>query len=924
MKQIIITILLICSFSVAFSQTRVIGRIVDAENNASLEFAQVAIFSNADTALVAGTTTATNGTFAIDRVKKGQYIFKAAFMGYGTIEKIIDVADESKPLALGDIQLTKGVELEGIEITEMLIPILIKGDTVEFNAEAFRPVQGSPLIELLKRMPGFEVDENNNITFQGKPISSILVGGEEFFGDNPNVAAQNIPADYVARVQTFNRRSRQAEFTRIDDGREEMVVNLVFRPGLQRGVFGRAYAGGGADAGGTFRHESGAMMNYFHGNNQLTFLGNFNNVADEMSAMLALVQGGQRMDMRNMQAVGGAMPQSMPTGGIAQSLASGVNFTRKVNDKLFVGGHYRFTNSDGKTNRNVDRENMLSDGTSQFYNEESNSHRTGNHHSLSSQIRYNPNEDNQLVISPSFGFTTGNNKAFTSFRTLDDTLAMINDGTRKNLSESQSIMAGLRTEYRRRLNKPQRTISFTLGGNFGTRDNTAFNYSLNEFSTHPTDTIDQKTLDNVLRYNWDGSVTFTEPLINNFALELRYSISNNENRTERMTFDYNPFTQSYDLEDSVFSSDFGNSIINQHFTIRLQKNEEKYRYTLGFSLINNNNFNYNKGRPDIPQNAFNVAPQADFRYAFSPRSTIDLRYFGQTRQPTAEQLQPVPDNSNSLNIRVGNPNLKPEFSHTFSISQRKQFANMSSIQSGTQLGMTHNGITNITITNPDLFENIHLDSGLFRPGMRLMMADNVDFTYRISGNFTYSTTLFSRSISLFATTQGGLNNSKSLIDKDINVLNNFFLSENLRISYRHRRFDVSLNGNFRINNAKYSLQPERNNIFYTTMGGADFNWQIIGNGKLVLSSDFRFSRMDGFSADHNPRWSVWNAQLAWNIGRTNKANLRLQAVDILNNDNNTTRNIMPNYIEDVTTTNILRRYFLLTFTYNLQPTHRPR
>jgi hypothetical protein len=921
-KKTIATILFLCLVQFALSQTRVTGRIVDVADNSPIKFAQVAIFSVKDTSLVAGTTTAANGSFSIDRVRKGQYIFKATFMGYGTIEKIIEVTDESKPQSLGSIELTKGIELDAVEITEMLIPILIKGDTVEFNADAFRPVEGSPLIELLKRLPGFEVDKDGNITFQGKDVRHILVDGEEFFSSNPNVAAQNIPADFVQKVQTFERKSRQAQFTKIDDGNEETVVNLIFKSNMAKGWFGRLEAGGGADADGEFRYNTQFTMNYFRDKNQLSFVGNSNNVGDMLSAVtggIGMSGGGGQGFMVDVD--GNIRPGSPTAGGFVQSIAPGVNFVQRMSEKLFIAGSYRYSNSDQKTNRETFRENMLSDGTSQFDNDERNSCGLSNQHTFNTQIRYNSNDKNELIISPVLRFATRDNNAFTNFRTTDDTLAMINKGTRENVLKGSQLMASLQTEYRRRLNKPQRTISFTLNGSLSTSDNTVFNYSLNEFVGRPTDTIDQKVTNDNWHYNWGGSVIYTEPLINDFALELRYSIANNENRTERMTFDYNPFTQSHDREDSVFSNNFGNSFLNQHFTVRLQKNAEKYRYTLGFSLISNNNFSYIQGRSDIPQNALNIAPQADFRYTFYSQSSIELRYSGQTHQPTTDQLQAVPNNSNPLNIRVGNPELKPAFSHGIDISQRKSFSNMSSFFSRAWLNMTHNGIANITINDPSLFPSIQLDSGIYRPGMRLTMADNVNFTYRTGGSFSYSTPLFSRSVTLSTTTRGGLNNSKSVIDKDVNVLNNLSLSENLRITYRHRRFDVSLNGQFIVNNATYSLQPERNNVFYITSGGTDFTWQIVER-KLVLSSDFRFSRMDGFSVDHNPRWNVWNAQLAWNIGKTNKSQLRLQVVDILNENNNTQRNVMPNYIEDVTT-NIMKRYFLLIFTYNLSSAPRP-
>jgi hypothetical protein len=226
--------------------------------------------------------------------------------------------------------------------------------------------------------------------------------------------------------------------------------------------------------------------------------------------------------------------------------------------------------------------------------------------------------------------------------------------------------------------------------------------------------------------------------------------------------------------------------------------------------------------------------------------------------------------------------------------------------------MTQNQITTVTYID-SLPKGVNI---VFPDGVRLNRAENIGTIYSTSGMFMYSTPLFVQKITLSSTTSASLNNSKSKIDYDVNVLNNLMFSENLRITYRLQRFDVSLNGRFQMNNARYSLQPDNNNRYRTISGGADFTWQIIAN-KLAISSDFAFSRMDGLADAYNPRWNLWNAQLSYNLGKANQGQIRFRIVDILNDNRNTQRNVTETSIEDVTHNTLLRRYFLLALTYNL-------
>ncbi|MCL2028653.1 MAG: TonB-dependent receptor [Bacteroidales bacterium] len=941
MKNTLFVTLFLCLAQVAVAQTSIVGRIFDAEDRSPMPFAQVAIFSTQDTSLIAGATTSDNGSFTIERVRKGKYIFRAMFIGYGTHERIIEVTDESRPLALGRISLNKGVELAGFEITETFIPVQVRGDTIEYSAEAFRPVAGSALEELLKRLPGVEIDSEGKITVGGKEISGILVEGERFFDDDPRVAARNIPADFVDRVQTFTRQSDQARFTGIDDGNEETVINLSFRPGMRKGWFGRLTAGAGYDLtsnNNDFRYSNDFNINYFRDKDQLTILGGFNNVNNQgFTDLMGSSDGGSGGGRGGNRGGGGGRGGGGPTvimgggssggfsfgagGGITQSISPGVNFVKKFSEQLSVGGSYAYSRSDRESGQKTDQHNIMSDGDDQFYSEDRRSERLSNQHRFNSEIRYIPNEDNELIIRPSMTYGTSENQSVSDYLTrYENVFDTINYGNTLNTSENLSFSARLRADYRRRLAKPRRTISFEFDGGLRIGNSLDTNYSESYYPDRSPDMVDQEVRGKSNNYNWSTQVAYTEPLINDFTLELRYRISGDENNSQRDAFNKNDLGE-FTVKDSLYSNIMANSNFTQRFEARIQKNAEKYQYSLGFGVFPAYSTSRVEGREAIERPVVNLAPQASFRYQFSRQHQLNVSYSGRTNQPSVSQLQPVLDNSDPRNIRIGNQDLKPSFNHNLSVRYNNFFQNFSSINTFLRLSMTQNQITSVSYYSYDAFDQSYpkitdVTSEMFRPGTRLIIPENVGTVSNTFGMFSYSTPLFTQKVTLSSTTSGFLNNSKSKIDSNVNVLNNLMLSENLRITYRLQDFDVSLNARFQVNDARYTLQPDQNNTYYITSGGVDFTWQIIRN-KLAVSSDFNFSRMDNLSEGHNPRWNLWNAQLSYNIGKANQGQIRLRVMDILNQNKNTQRNVSETFIEDVTYHNTLQRYFLVAFTYNL-------
>jgi hypothetical protein len=786
-----------------------------------------------------------------------------------------------------------------------LIPVLIKGDTTEFNAEAFRPIEGSMLEELLKRLPGVEVDKDGKITANGKDIQKILVEGEIFFSDNPQIALKNLPADYVKTVQVYDRKSDDARFTGVDDGKEEMVLNIKLKPEIKMGWFGRLTLGGGWDASNNFRYTNNININSFRGSDQLTIMGTFNNADSEN----VFVQYGASGEISSMTVTRGA------TGGMSRTISPMINFVKKFDSKWSLRGSYSYRNGNSEAEQSTYREDISPNG-SQFNSDTLTNRLLSHNHSFNAEIKYTPNERNELTVRPNISFGNNSTNRHSIFEMTDDTLAMINRGVTRNSSENLNSSVSLGIDYGYRFAKPKRTMRFSSNGSLNITDVTMYNHSLRHFAVLPSDTLNQRVTNTSGRYNWFASVFYTEPLVRDFTFNLRYNITNSKSKNDRTSFNYDPIAEVYDQIDSAYSNNSGNYHLSHNLVASISKNTEKYLYNVGIGAMPSTNSSYIEGQSDVSQTVLNFAPQAMFRYSFSKQTSLTLNYYASTNQPSVHQLQPLPNNSDPRNIFIGNPNLKREFNHRLGASFNKSFENFSSISTNFSFNTTQNRITNILIYNPNLFPNIQYDSSAFFQGTtRINMADNVGSVYGVSGWLTYSTPLFSKKITLNTTTNGNFNNSKSVIDKDINVLTGLTLSENLRITYRRERFDVSLNGRFNARNTRYSLQSERNNINSTTSGGADFSWQII-KGKLILSSDVNYRMERGLYAGYDFTSTLWNAQLAWNIGKTNDLQLRFRIDDILNDRKDTHRSVSETFIQDITYKNTLRRFFMFSLIYN--------
>ena len=672
------------------------------------------------------------GHATLEKVRTAKYTLKAEIMGYKTYEQPLEVKEN---LNLGIIKMAQDREvLDAASVTATGNPVVIKKDTVEYNASSFKISDDNMLVDLLKKLPGIEVSEDGTITSNGETISKITIAGKTFFLDDPQLASQNIPAKLVEKVKVVKKKSEQAEFTGIDDGEEETVIDLSVRKGMMNGVFGSAMAGGGHDlpskagAVNDWRWQGAFMGGRFAETSQLSIIANANNTNNRGfndlagSMMNSMMGGGGGMGRG-----GGGWGNS---NGITTSWMGGVNGNWDLmGDKMDLGANYLYNGSVIDVEEDTYKETYMTDGSTLISNNNGLSHTFTDGHRFGMRLEHKFSENTSILFQPQFNFGRGEYFQQSEFdsdtQAADGMLGKTNEGFTNNYGKNSNWQTRGFFLFRQRLGMPGRTISANVDWNLSNNVLDGFNQSrtLTDFGgtavagkvTDVNQRVDQSS-----RSRSVGSrLVYTEPLGNYFYLEGSYNIRYSLSETEKLTYgsaagyDWltNPFSYGTlavldykaagEVKDNAYSNNILNRSLTQNIGLAFMYQNEGLRAQLGASAIPtktyNETFNHEKGTPTIydPGTIWNFSPRAMLFYDFNDNSNIRLFYWGRSSQPSTRQLNPVLDNSNPLSLSLGNPYLNPYFSHSLrsdiEFSNKKTFFTARVHLEG---GMVQNPITN--------------------------------------------------------------------------------------------------------------------------------------------------------------------------------------------------------------------------------------
>lgn len=898
----LLMLLMILFSPMAFAQqsgVNVTGSVVEQGSDTPIEQATVRLLNVKDSAMVRGVVSVRNGSFTLKNVKKGSYLLHITFIGYDPLYQPLQITGKKNPVNVGKLELSDGaIELGEAVVIGKAPEVTVRNDTVEYNADSYKVTEGSVLEDLLKKMPGVEVDSEGKITVNGKEVKKVMVDGKEFFSDDPKVASKNLPAKMIDKLQVLDKKSDMAQMTGFDDGEEETVINLTVKPGMKQGWFGNAYGGYGSKD----RYEGNAMVNRFVNNDQITFMGGANNTnnmgfSDLASTMFSGMGGG-----------GGRRGGFGAGSGITSSGNAGLNFSKEFKpDKLTLGGNTRYSHSDNDARSKSDRQNILPGDSSSYDNSEAMSRTKSDNFGVDFRLEWKPDTMTQLIFRPSFSLSHSMNDNFSDATTLDNERDTVNTNKSSNYSESNGYNLNASIDFSRKLNNKGRVFSATLSGGNSDSYSDGMNRSdivyFNQTDALKNSIIDQRSRYDNKGFNYRAYVSWVEPIGHNNFIQATYSIS--QRKQEALKNVYNQDADGiYNVLDSAYSQSYRNNFISQRASLSFKSQRAKFNYTIGLNLdpsySSSENFVGDTTLSKITRKVVNLSPMAQFNYMFDKRTNLRIMYNGRTSQPSMTQLQPVADISDPTNITIGNPDLNPRYTNNVFIrfqqfTPEKQRAFMI-MANGSYI---INDIVSYTSYNQET-------------GVKTTTYKNVNGNYSGNVRMMLNTPLKNKKFSINSMTMASFANSNGYINEEKNTNRNLILSERGGIDFRSSYLDLGVNGNIRYNTTSNSLQKENNqNTFNYGAGGYTTIYLPLN---FKIESDVNWSTNSGYGDGFKQNEVLWNASASKSFLKNNQGTLRFKIYDILRQRSNISRSVTASYIQD-SEYNTLGSYFMVHFIY---------
>ena len=929
------TILLSMVALSAFSQKKAVeisGRVMEGDTEQPAIAASVQLLNLPDSTQSTGMASNMQGYYRL-QAKPGKYVLKVTYIGYQP--QFIPVQLSSAPKRMENIVLQPDAILLAEAVVVAEAPqVQVVEDTVQFNASAYRTPQGATLEELVKKLPGAEVDDDGNVKINGKDISKILVNGKEFFGGDVATGLQNLPVEMVEKLKTYDKKSDLARITGIDDGEEETVLDLTVKKEMNTGWFGNADVAGGTED----RYSARAMMNYFRGNTQVTFIGRANNVNDQGFSG------------------GGGGPRWRRNSGLTTRKDIGLNFATE-SEKLALEGSARYNYRDNDQISTGYTENFLTGQSSSSF---SNSNSTQNNRNVSVwanfKMEWRPDTLTNIIFRPNFSYTQTRSSSFSQSGTFnddpysyvanpndyldlsalskadilsgDDPLKDIRVNTSNNRSSSDGddISANATLQINRKLNSKGRNITFRGRFEYGDSDNDQYSSSDTYYfltgTTQNNDIIRRYITSPSDNYSYQAQTTYSEPIAKGtflqFSYRFQYSLSKSNKNTYDLTslgwemgdalpdgyLDYRDDDQSKYAKYQTYAHDA---------QIGLRFMRTKYQLNAGLSFQpQNTRLTYQKGDIDTisTRNVFNFAPNIDLRVRFSKLSQLRVTYRGRSSQPSMENLLPVTDDSNPLSIQVGNPDLKPSFRHNLRLfynnyipdKQRGIFAhaNFQLTQNSISSSRVYNDATGGWTTTPRNINGNWSAFGMFGFNTALK---NKKFTI---GSFTNAN--YANNVGYLTSGQG----AEAIEQK--NTTTNLTLNERLNATYRNDWLEFGINGTLSYSIERDKLTPSNNQQPYNFSYGA--NTTINTPWNMSISTNLANQSRRGYSdSSMNRNELIWNAQIAQTFLRGD-ATISLEFYDILKQQSNITRSLTASG-RSVYEYNGINSYCMLHFIYRL-------
>ncbi len=931
MKYYLLTLFLLIGFTAAAQKTEgvVRGKLIDTTATArkAVADATVSLINPKDSALVSFTLTDKNGTFEIKNVEDGQYTLLISHQAFVEIKRTISVGADKRTIDLGEIHPSNNFKTLGEVVVTSEAPIVVKNDTIQFNASGFKTQPNATVEDLIKKLPGMEVDKEGTVKSQGEQVQKVLVDGKEFFGNDPKLATKNLTADMVESVQVFDDMSEQSKFTKIDDGSRSKTINIKLKKDRNKGYFGRVLAAGGDDG----HYEGNLSVNKFNGEQRISVLFNANNInkqgfsfSDVISSMggFSGFGGGQGAMMGGMQIRGGGGgPMAMFMGGgsgntgLIRSLSSGINYTNQFGRKLKVTGSYFLSDANTRQEQSSNRRSTYTDSIV-TRRQESMSDNNNQNHRFNLRLEYQIDSANSILYTPSltlqrsdnysndtsFSITTEPNEEYLAITT-----RRINQNKRSGFNMGNNLL------FRHKFRRVGRTLTLGWNNSFGNSSSNGLTLSDNDFFDPSGNLIlafDQNQINRqkMKSNNNVFSTSYTEPFGLNKLLELNYAYTRNNSSSDREVFNFDPGSGKYTTANLQLTNAFRNYFTAHRAGANFRVQNKLYNYQFGLAVQQatqeSRSFWALTQKDSMNSQSYvNFFPTANFNYTPTKSKNLRFSYNGRTNQPSISQLQNVPDATDTLNIRVGNPFLDQEFNHNFNIGFNTfNILTFRLIAANLSFSTTQNKIVNtIDVSGPVQITSYQNLNGYYRGNSFLTLGlpfkgkkwkgSSVNLTNNLS---------YTRDVSILRRLK--------------NYTKSFAVSQGVGVNLNKTKFDLGLRLNLAYTDVSYSVDRTLNEDYLTQTYSGNFSYNFPKN--FILSTDFNYLINTGRAEGYNQNIPLWNASFSKQVFKKKNGEIKLSVNDILNQNESITRIASDNYVQD-TRSNVLRRYFMISFMYNL-------
>lgn len=880
----------------AQSVTTIRGAVQD-NSDTPLVGANVALYrlsSSGDKQLVAGAMSDAQGRFTIHQVPLERLALEVSYIGYKSYQDELTV---TSGLNLGVLQLEEDTHLLEVVVVEgKATDMTVRGDTIAFNADAYKVPQGAMLEELVKRLPGAEIDENGQITIGGQPVEKIMLDGKEFFSGDTKVAMRNLPATMVSQLELLNQRSDEARITGFDDDEEQTVLNIRTRPDMRQGTFGHALAGYGLDN----RYELNGLLNYFSTEHQLTILAGSNNTNGQGISDLNLEESSSRGGRGR-----GGRPGDNRNEGITTSAQLAVNETYTPHDRLEVNANARYGYTQNDLSARTEMENLLPDSPSTFTHETTKARSRGHNLGGDAFIKWQVTDRTELIYRPAVHYNWGIDRESHSYRTADSSDKALHEGSQETLREHRGLRLFNMLLLGHKLNDEGRTLSLQLNGGLRRGDSSAESLAT-LLSADGDQSQHTLTEDRNQTFNYRIRTGYVEPFTDLLALQAQLEWSDRLRSSER---DYKrpDDTGAWTQLDATMDTQMKTRLSSLSGGVDLKVANDLIDLTVGIRVrptwMTTIQSQLDTQTPLVRRETIWV-PSLNFRYTPDRQTSLRLGYWGRSEMPSAGQMYSLPDATNLREYIIGNPELRPSYRHqlfgrfrTF-IPRTSQAINLRFFGA-----YEHHAVISDQTVDPETQRRrityINADGG----------------TYMLHANGSFTTPLFTKSLSLAVNVGSAYNYRLGRINGVTNGAHAWTLSPNLSLAYTNSWLYLRAKGGLRYNYGSQSLQIATSPHTYDWSAGGDVSVTLPLGFKV--ESEALYTQGVGYQEPYNVASVLWSAGLSYSFLKDRAATLRLKVYDLLNQQQSISRQVTATAISD-TWSNSLGRYAMLHFIYRFQ------